>query len=466
VHAGGTASVNPCPGFALCEAERSIARLLSAGPIPPAANRYRIDGTAFRAIIGLASVIDSITASTSEGPIKVLRVIARLNVGGPARHVVVLDRGLRVRGYDCLLVHGSVGHGEASLEHHAASQEVRARKVAELGPRIRPFDDVRAFGTLLRIAFSEQPDIIHTHTAKAGALGRLAAFIFNVTRGRSRRALVVHTFHGHVLEGYFSPLTNRLIRAAERLLGTVTDRIVTISPAQRRDIVERFRIAQGRKVTTIPLGLDLRQLLRAQPSIDARRRLGLQPADFVVGYVGRLVPVKDLVTLLDAFAAVVPAVPRARLVLAGDGPVREQLVDRARGLGITDRVTFLGWTDQLVDLYAALDVCALTSLNEGTPVAAIEAMAAGIVVVATSVGGIPDLIAHERTGFLVPPRSPGELARTLIRLEREPDRRRDVAAAARLDVERRYSHDRLADDIDQLYRVALSAKRGTTLTKD
>ncbi len=187
---------------------------------------------------------------------RVLRAIARLNVGGPARHVVLLDRGLRARGHETLLVHGTVGEDEASLEHLAVELGVPTRKVADLGRRVSPLGDARAFVRLLRAIFREQPDIVHTHTAKAGALGRLAALAFNATRSRRRRCVVVHTYHGHVFEGYFGPAGSWLVRSAERLLAHATDWIITISPAQRQAIVERFGVGRPERTVVVPLGLD------------------------------------------------------------------------------------------------------------------------------------------------------------------------------------------------------------------
>ena len=196
---------------------------------------------------------------------KTLRVIARLNVGGPARHVVLLDRGLRARGHDTRLVHGSLAPFEASLEHLAVESDLPTTHIRELGRRINLLDDLRAFVQLVRLVFREAPDVVHTHTAKAGTLGRLAACLFNFTRPRRRRCLVVHTFHGHVLTGYFAPATNVAVRLAERTLARITDRVVTISPAQRDDIVTRFRIAAAERTIVVPLGLDLEHLRRLDP---------------------------------------------------------------------------------------------------------------------------------------------------------------------------------------------------------
>ena len=331
---------------------------------------------------------------------KILRVIARLNVGGPARHVVLLDRGLRARGHQTLLVHGTIGDGEASLEHLAAESGVPTLKIAELGRRVSPLGDARAFIRLARTIFRESPDVVHTHTAKAGTLGRLAALAFNATRGRARRAVVVHTFHGHVLDGYFSPFVNRLVRSAERMLARTTDRVVTISPAQRDEIVGRFGVGRPETTAVVPLGLDLQPLLEGgAPSL--RRELGIDDRAFVVGFVGRMVPIKDLPTLVLAFARLLATTPDAFLLLVGDGPVRpdlERLIDER---GLRDRIRLLGWREDLARVYATIDVCALASRNEGTPVAVIEAMAAGRPVVATRVGGVPDVVEDGETGILV-----------------------------------------------------------------
>jgi glycosyltransferase involved in cell wall biosynthesis len=396
----------------------------------------------------------------SSRPTKVVRVIARLNVGGPARHVVLLDDGLRARGYETLLVHGSIGSGEASLEHLAGARGGRTVKIGNFGPHLRPFGDVRAFAQLVSLIFRESPDVVHTHTAKAGTLGRLAAAAFNATRAKHRRSVVVHTFHGHVLSGYFSPAGSRLVRYVERVLFMLTDRAVTLSPAQRDDIVNRFRVGRPERTTVVPLGLDLEPLLSLGPGVSAlRRELDIDARALVVGYVGRFVPVKDLGTLIRAFAAAHRTCHDLILMLAGDGPQRPNLERLAEELGIVSRVRFIGWRDDLAAVYGAMDICAVSSLNEGTPVALIEAMAAGRAVVSTAVGGVPDVVAHGETGLLVSPRAVEELAGALVRLATRPDERARLGAAARSAVAQ-YSVERLVRDVDRLYREALAGKRG------
>ena len=391
---------------------------------------------------------------------KILRVIARLNVGGPARHVVLLDRGLRARGHDTRLVHGSLAPFEASLEHLAVEAGVPTTHIHELGRRISPISDVRALAHLLRLVFREAPDVIHTHTAKAGTLGRVAACLFNITRPRRRRCLVVHTFHGHVLTGYFRPPTNVAVRLAERTLARVTDRVVTVSPAQRDDIVTRFRIAAAARTTVVPLGLDLDRLARLDPQAPhLRRQFRIPERALVVGYVGRFVAIKDLETLVRAFARVAAERPDAVLLLVGDGPLRPEVEALVAAFSLQKQVHLAGWIDDLAALYATIDICALSSLNEGTPVALIEAMAAAKAVVATRVGGVADVVDHERTGLLIPPKDPEALADAMLRLAADPAERSRMGAAGREAVVGRFSADRLVDDIDKLYTDALAQKR-------
>lgn len=183
---------------------------------------------------------------------KILRIIARLNVGGPARHVVLLNAGLESGGHRTLLVYGALDTGEASLEGPAVESGIPLVRVEDLGRRVRATSDLRAFIAMLRLIFRERPDVVHTHTAKAGTLGRLAATVYNLTRRRDTRALVVHTFHGHVLEGYFSPFVNRLVRLTERTLARLSDIIITISPRQQHDIVTRFAVAPATKAVVVP----------------------------------------------------------------------------------------------------------------------------------------------------------------------------------------------------------------------
>lgn len=398
---------------------------------------------------------------------RVLRVIARLNVGGPARHTVILDDGLRRCGYETMIVHGSVEEHEASLEHLVHERSLPSRHVPSLGRRISPFDDLRAFAAIFRTIRRWRPDVIHTHTAKAGTLGRLAAALHNAMLPRRRRAVVVHTFHGHVFSSYFGPVGSLLVRTAERVLARLTDIVVAISPAQRIDLTETFAIAPPEVVRVVPLGLELGSLLALSRGCRRLRdEIGLGPDALTVGFVGRLVPVKDPATLVRAVALAAETIPELHLIVAGDGELRASLAATAREAGIGDRTHFLGWYNDLGTLYSAMDVFALTSLNEGTPVSLIEAMAAGVPAIATHVGGVPDVIEHGVSGLLVAPREPAAMARALVETLSDRARADEMARTARARVAGRNDAARLVRDIDALYREQLRRKRDPSVAAE
>ena len=393
--------------------------------------------------------------------LKVVRIIARLNVGGPARHAVILDKGLRARGATTLLVHGRTAPSEGSLADLVRAGNLPEIWLPSLGRSVRPWDDLRALIRLTRLIFVERPDIVHTHASKGGALGRVAAAAYNATRGRGRRCLVVHTFHGNVLTGYFGPVGGALARLAERALGLLTDRVITISERQRQEIVARFEVVPARKAVVIPLGLDLNGLLRLQGRTgEYRRVLGFDSTALVFGYVGRLVAIKDPLTLVRAFALVSPQFPDARLLIAGDGELRAATEHAVRDLRVEGKVRFAGWQLDLPRLYDAIDVILLSSLNEGTPVSLIEAMAAGRPVVATRVGGVPDVVRQGETGLLVPPGDPAGMADAMRILGGDPEMRLRLGMAARREAAARFRAERLVDDVARLYTAALAEKRG------
>ena len=396
-------------------------------------------------------------------PLHVVRVIARLNIGGPARHVAVLDTGLRDRGYVTLLLYGDPEPGEGSLSHLVTDRRLPTCHVANLGRRFRPWGDVKAFFSIVQKLFEIRPDVTHTHTAKAGFLGRVAAILYNATRIQSHRCLVVHTYHGNVFRGYFGQLASMFVRAIERALALGTDQIAVLSEQQRNEIVEELRIAPATKVTVVPLGLDLEPLLRLDASLPTlRRELGLPDDIPVMGFVGRLVPIKDPTTLIRAFSLVKRRVPDAVLLLVGDGPMRGELETQTSALGIANAVKFLGWRQDLPAVYGALDIVLLSSINEGTPVSVIEAMAAGRAVVATDVGGVRDVVESGQTGVLVPPKDPEALAEAVSQLATDAHSRSRMGQAGRQVVQTRFRVARLIENIDRLYREGLATKRRTT----
>jgi glycosyltransferase involved in cell wall biosynthesis len=389
-----------------------------------------------------------------EEPIRVLRIIARLNVGGPALHVSYLSSELDKIGYQTTLAAGKIGEGEGSMESTALERGIHPVYVPTLQREISPFVDGIAVFQILRLIRELRPDVLHTHTAKAGAVGRVAAML----AGSARPPAVVHTFHGHVLRGYFSPAKAEAFRRLESSLARVSDALVAVSPEVRDDLIG-LGVAPPEKVVVIRLGLDLAARTAVAPgAADELRREAGVPADaFLVGWLGRLTEIKRPADLLEAFARV--HVPQgAHLLVAGDGPLRADMEALAASLGIGDRVHFVGFRSDVGAVYAACDAVALTSANEGTPVSVIEALAAGRPVVSTDVGGVSDIVREGRSGFLVPAGDVDAISDRLMRLAADPDLRHAFGEAGRSDVVPRYSVPRLVSDVDSLYRRLLDEK--------
>ena len=384
---------------------------------------------------------------------KVLRVIARLNVGGPALHVAYLTAGLASLGYDTTLVAGSLTRGEESMAHIARERGVRIEPIGALHREISPLRDARAILRLVRLIRRERPTILHTHTAKAGTVGRLAALL----AGPARPPIIVHTFHGHVLRGYFGPLTSFGFSLLERVLARFTTVLVAVSPEVRDDLV-RLGVAPSEKFVVIRLGIELEERVDSRDGrrTETRAALGLGEHSFVVGWVGRMTAVKCTDDVLLAFRRVLDGGIDAHLCLVGDGPDRGRLERRAHELGIVRRCAFVGYQDDVARFYDTMDVLLLPSKNEGTPVSVIEALAAGRPAVATRVGGVPDVIRDGVDGFLVEAGDADALAERLARLARDPDRRAQMGAAGRARVLERYAVERLVDDVDALYRSLLA----------
>jgi glycosyltransferase involved in cell wall biosynthesis len=388
--------------------------------------------------------------------VKILRVIARLNMGGPALHVAYLTAGLRERGYDTTLVAGTLARGEDSMAFVAEGLDVPVVGIPELGREISPVRDLLATVRLAALIRRERPQILHTHTAKAGTVGRVAALL----AGRARPPIVVHTFHGHVLYGYFGPLRSRFFRLLERWLARHTTALVAVSPQVRDDLVS-LGVAPADKFVVVRLGIELDERVggNSDSRDEMRRYLGISSTRFAVGWVGRMTAVKRTDDVLDAFKRLQERGVAATLCLVGDGPDRPGLERRAHELGIMRDTLFLGYQEEVGPLYAAFDALVLPSGNEGTPVSVIEALAAGTPVVATRVGGVPDVVRDGEDGFLVEPGASDELAARLAELARDPALRERFGAAGRARVLPRYAVDRLVDDIDRLYRALLAGIR-------
>jgi glycosyltransferase involved in cell wall biosynthesis len=380
-------------------------------------------------------------------------VIARLNLGGPAHQASLLSgRRLDPERYETLLVYGAVPPDEQSMADLASREGARTEFLPSLMQPVRPQHDLRALMRLREIAREFRPDVVHTHTAKAGYLGRSAAL-----RMRPRPA-IVHTYHGHVLEGYFSAPVSQGYRALERRLARRSDRLIGVSEATVADLV-RLGIAPRERFQVVRLGLDLKPFSRLDEDAGQafRAEVGVDAEETLVTYVGRVVPIKRLDVMLRGVGEARRQGAPVRLAVIGDGETRSGLETLASELGIAEAVAFLGYRSDLAHIAAGSDIAALSSANEGTPVSLIEAGAAGRPAVASEVGGVPEVVTSE-TGILFPAGDDRALGVALARLSAHPDLRRRMGRRAQERVTKRYSIERLLGDIDALYAELLSGR--------
>jgi glycosyltransferase involved in cell wall biosynthesis len=388
-------------------------------------------------------------------PARVARVITRLNIGGPSIQAVRLTTALEAHGFTTALLHGRLGAGEGDMSY-LIPPGADTRYLATLCRPLSPLDDVRTLLRLYREFRALRPLIVHTHMAKAGMLGRVAAAAYNLTRGSAPRARVIHTYHGHVLDGYFGRAATALFIGIERALARISDRIIAISPAIRGELLTTYRIGRADQYEVVPLGFDLAPFAAVDDRArqEARRALGIPAEALVISTVGRLTAIKQHRLFLDTVKRVVDAEPRAIALIAGDGELRGDLEAHAAALGISDRVRMLGWRRDLATIYAATDVFLLTSRNEGTPVALIEAMATGVPGVSTDVGGVGDVMGGD-TGRMAPFGDAAGLASAIVELLSDPALRAQLGARARARVLEHYDLGRLVGDIAALYRTLL-----------
>ncbi len=405
-----------------------------------------------------AAGISTLNGAPGSSPVLIHRVIARLNVGGPAMHVVNLARAMNEGPWRTRLVAGSIHATEGDMEYYATERGVVVTHIPELSRHIRLLDDVRALWALYRLFRRERPTVVHTHTAKAGTLGRLAAILAGVP-------VRVHTFHGHVLGGdYFGPLKTRFFLEIERQLARGTQRLVVLTRRQAREMSRELVVAPPERFAVIPLGLELerfRDADRAAVRAATRKVLGIGPDERVVGMVGRMVPIKNHELFLRVVAYIMRtmraatasggagASPFFRFLLVGSGEREAHLKAYATSLGLGDEVLWMGWRRDLADLYPAMDVVVLTSDDEGTPVALLEALAAGTRVVARDVGGVAEVLADAGAGRVVPRDADARFWADVVAREAGAD---PLGEGGRRRVSQRFSVGRLAADMAALYR--------------
>ncbi|MBZ0275680.1 MAG: glycosyltransferase [Anaerolineae bacterium] len=386
---------------------------------------------------------------TLNRPVRVMRVITRLNVSSPTIHAILLSDRLGAPDYETLLVCGPVEADDGDMAYLAEQYHVVPTIIPELRRPIHLLHDIGAVWKLYRLMRDFRPDVVHTHTAKAGFAGRLAARLAGVP-------VILHTFHGHNFQGYFSPLWTRIFIWLERTAARWSDTIITLTETLRRELAEEYHITRRANITVLPLGLDMSPFMRIpRHCCDFRQQWHIPPDVPLIGIVGRLAEVKNHALFLEAALQIRHERPQAHFVIVGDGESRPKIEAQIHQLGLESAVTLTGWQRDLPPVYSDLDVLVVSSLNEGTPVPIIEALVAECPVVATAVGGLPDMLDHGALGVLVPPQDAAALAQAVLAtLDNPPDSSR--ARAVMLD---RYGIDRLVSDLGSLYRGLLNRKR-------
>jgi glycosyltransferase involved in cell wall biosynthesis len=393
-----------------------------------------------------------------------------LNVGGPARHVVLQTRDLQDDDYQSWLIAGSVPEGEEGMNYLAEESGVCPIYIPEMSRELS-LKDIVSLVKIYREIKRIKPDILHTHTAKAGAVGRLAGFCYRwltlgALFGKPREIKLVHTFHGHVFHSYYGPARTRFFILIERVLARIaTHKIVVISDQQFNEIHNVYKIGRKEQFEIIPLGIDM-EPFEASTSSDKRIRseVGAGDNDFLVGFVGRLTEIKNVPLLLDAAKELSSnggAKHNLKFLIVGEGHLRESLEEKAKDMGLRDSVSFLGNRTDTENIYAGLDAVALTSLNEGTPLSLIEAMASGKAVISTAVGGVVDLLGNKRkegNGFAVcergistPSNSIDGFVNGLRHLVENDELRMEMAGNARNFALSTFSKNRLVGDTKRLY---------------
>lgn len=410
----------------------------------------------------------------AENKIKIVRIIARLNVGGPARHVIWLAKELQNTEFASVLLTGIVPAGEKDMSYFAIENGVEPRFIPEMSRELSSSDAISLLKTFRELQ-REKPDIIHTHTAKAGTIGRVAGFFYRwltwrTFLGKPRRVKIVHTFHGHVFHSYYGNLKTRFFLIIEKILARLTtDKIIVISRQQFEEIHEGFGVGRKKQFETIPLGIDLQPFAGwgAKRNI-LREEIGARKDEILIGIVGRLAEVKNISLFLQVVKihCEKSGSTKLKFIVIGDGHLREKLEKEAETLGLKDSVKFLGNRSDTDVFYAGLDVVALTSLNEGTPLSLIEAMANSRAVVSTAVGGVVDLLGKvteqkdkfqicER-GISVASNDMESFYNALMYLASDENLRKTLGESGRNFVEAQYDKTRLVSDIENLYRKLIA----------
>lgn len=391
---------------------------------------------------------------SEERKIRILRIINRFNIGGPTYNATFLTRYLGDE-YETMLVGGLPEEGEADSLYILEKYGVKPILIEEIKREPNFSSDRKAYKKIRQIIKEFKPDIVHTHAAKAGALGRRAASAENVP-------VIIHTFHGHVFHSYFGKFKTRIFKEIEKRLAKRSTGIIAISPQQKKELSEIHRIVEAEKVEVIPLGFDLKPFNagRLKYRDEVREELGLEPNDVAVAIVGRLAPIKDHDFFLDVVEMIKDkAEQKVIFFVVGDGSEKEHIEDRLKLINSSVKtVRLMSWVKDIARFNAGMDIVCLTSKNEGTPVSLIEAQAANIPVVSTDVGGVKDIIRNLETGIIVKDRRPELYADQLLDLINDEKKRAKLSQNGWNHVEEKFHYTTLVHNMDTYYKQLLRKK--------
>jgi glycosyltransferase involved in cell wall biosynthesis len=367
-------------------------------------------------------------------------------VGGPAKHTILLSKNLNNKNYRTVLVGGTSKAIEKSLVENARKEGIDCVIIPEMAREIHFYDDFISLIKLFQLIKKEKPFIFHSHTAKAGGIGRIAAFLAGVP-------IIFHTFHGHVFSGYFGSVKTSFFIYIERFLALISNKLIVISERQKNDIIHKFRIAKKNKVELIKLGFDWKEKFLCKSNFSLRNKYHIPKDKYLIGIIGRLVPIKDHRLFIEiAEKLISESRNNFYFIIIGDGELKSELIQVVKEKNINSFFTFAGWIEVNKCVYNELDILLLTSLNEGTPVTVIESLAAGTPVIARDVGGVADVMTHYKLEYLVKERNPAKFVELIKKIRMNSDKPLKVTQDKIMEI---YSSERLVRDIKSLYERSL-----------
>lgn len=396
--------------------------------------------------------------------IRVLRIINRLVIGGPAYNVSYLTKYLEPE-FETILLSGPKEESEVDSDFIPRQMGIEPMYIKDMQKSLtKPWKDVKAYKEIKKVIEDFKPHIVHTHASKSGFIGRLVALDCKVP-------IILHTFHGHYFHSYFHPIKTKTLLTIERILSSKTEGIIAISPEQFKDLSEVYKVDKPSKIYEIPLGFDLDRFTIHQDEKrkEFRKEFGLKDDDVAIAIIGRMVPIKNHSLFNNAIPAILATLPKnVKFFYIGDGELRNDIENELRTLNVpftteiekdnSKPVIFTSWRKDMEVVYAGLDIVALTSFNEGTPVSIIEAQAAKKAVICTEVGGLNYVVDNNETAILIPSNDLNALVENLKILIQDKAKRTEMGEKGWLFVQSKFSYKRLVSDMRSLYLKLLQEK--------